>query len=113
MAAEHYEGVILRREKAAAKAHAQNPEALSADTDTFQKEINAVNNYEVPDEEWVAMRKEIDRYIKEYEAVAQQVAQKDTECKKELERLRSIIYAAHDPMVGNQSNEEPPGEEAN
>ena len=63
MAAEHYEMVIRRREKAAQTARVQNANAFAADADELQKEVDAMNNHEEPDEDWVSMRKEIDRRI--------------------------------------------------
>ena len=63
MAAEHYEMVIRRREKAAQTARVQNTNAFAADADELQKEVDAMNNHEEPDEDWVSMRKEIDRRI--------------------------------------------------
>lgn len=86
MAAEHYEGVILRREKATAKARTQNLESLVADTDAFQKEVDAMNNYEEPDKEWEAMHKEVERHIAESAALMQQIAKKDADL---AERIQS------------------------
>ena len=100
MAAEHYEGVIRRREKAAEKASAERAaENLDIDSDELQKEIAAMNNHEEPDEDWTAMREEMDRHIDEYEALAQQVAHKDAECTECLKKLGFKIYAENDLII--------------
>ena len=46
-----------------------------------------MNNYEEPDEDWNAMHEEINRHMDEYTALAQQVAQKNAECKECLKNL--------------------------
>ena len=85
MAAEHYEGVILRREKKLRQDLSAQNEQPDLDSDEFEKEMDAMNNYEEPDEDWKAMHEEMDRHIDEYEALAKQVAQKNVECKEHLD----------------------------
>lgn len=54
MAAEHYEGAIIRREKKLRQELSENSEKADVASDEFQKEIDAMNNHEEPDEEWIA-----------------------------------------------------------
>lgn len=99
MAAEHYEGVIRRREKKIRQELSEKSEESEVDSDDFQKEMDAMNNYEEPDEDWKSMREEMDRHIDEYEALAQQVAHKDAECKECLKKLGFKIYAENDLII--------------
>ena len=106
MATEHYEGVILRREKKLRQDLSVKNEQPDPDSDAFQKEMDAMNNYEEPDEDWKAMHEEVERHIDEYEALAKQVAQKNAECKEHLEKLASKICAENDLVVRTCQNGE-------
>ena len=64
-----------------------------------------MNNYEKPDEDWNAMHEEINRHMDEYTALAQQVAQKNAECKECLKKLGSKIYAENDLIIKEQAEE--------
>jgi len=99
MAAEHYEGIIRHREKKIRQALSEKTEKPDVDSDKFQKEMDAMNNYEEPDEDWKAMYKEIDRHMNEYTVLAQQVAQKNAECKECLKKLASKIYVENDLII--------------
>ena len=105
MAAEHYEGVIRRREKKIKQERTGKSEEIGVDSDEFQKEIDVMNNHEQPDEDWKAMHKEMERHIAEYEALAQRVAQKDAECKECLKRLGFKIYAENDLIIKSHPGE--------
>ena len=87
MAAKHYEGAIIRREKKLGQDLSVKDEQPDPNSDAVQKEMDAMNNYEEPDEDWKAMHEEMDRHIDEYTALVQQVAQKDAECKDCLKKL--------------------------
>ena len=106
MAAEHYEGVILRREKKLRQDLSAKAEQPDPDSAEFQKEMDAMNNYEEPDEEWKAMHEEMDRHLDKYRALAQQIAQKNVESKERLEKLASKIYAENDLMIKTRADEE-------
>ena len=92
MAAEHYEGVILRREKKLRQDLSAKAEQPNPDSDEFQKEMDAMNNYEEPDEEWKAMREEMARQAEKCKALAKEISQKDAECE---ELLRNLAAKPH------------------
>ena len=98
-ATEHYEKVIRRREKEGKQVLSTQSGLPDADSDEFQKEVDAMNNHEEPDEDWKSMREEVDRHIAEYETLAQRVAQKDAECKEYLKKLGFKIYAENDLII--------------
>ena len=105
MASEHYESVIRRREKKIRQELSEKTEKPDVDSDEFQKEMDAMNNYEEPDEDWNAMHEEIHRHMDEYTTLAQQVAQKNAECKECLKKLGSKIYAGNDLIIKEQAEE--------
>lgn len=87
-AAEHYERAISHHKKDAKQVLSKENNVSAVDSDEFQKEIDAMNNYEEPDEDWKAMREEIDCHIAAYKDLVEQVFQKSTECEECLKKLR-------------------------
>ena len=79
-ATEHYESTLRRRQKEFDEVLAKVSNTAHGYSDMPQEEIDAMNNYEEPDEEWNAMHAEIDRHIDEFKALEQQLAQKEATC---------------------------------
>ena len=91
-AAEHYEKVISR--KMASKGFVSSPRQNQAetsfeDTEEFQRELDAMNNYESSIEQWDALKQEIERLKAENERLLRDIAEQDAKCRGKLESMNA------------------------
>ena len=90
VAAEHYEGILRRNMQTVESAVCDNGEPRGDCSETTDGESKT--------EEWEALEKKVEQACEEHRRIVQDLAEKDAECREELDRLRRQIYADNDRL---------------
>ena len=92
IAAEHYEGVIRRREKAAERKSVSKTPYYEEFLE-FQRKLDNTGSHEHTEEEWAELEKEINQQQKEHAVLSQKIKERRARLDIELDRRKLELLA--------------------
>lgn len=93
-AAEHYEKVLCRKKASdgcVSSPRQNRAETPFEETEEFQREVDAMNNYESSLEQWDALKQDIERLKVENEHLLRDIAEQDTKWRVNLESMNAEL----------------------